>query len=80
MLANEEQKVTVLRNAHKLKNEANHQRRTVGIAPDMTRRQREHEYYLRQEIRERRAQGETGLYIKNGRLCRAREEGRWRRY
>lgn len=78
VLENEYQKATTLRNANKLRTETNPIRKRVGIAPDLTRKQREYDYNLRQELKERRAQGETGLYIKNGKLCKA-SEGSWRR-
>ena len=78
VLENESQKITLLKNSRKLRTETDPIKKAVGIAPDMTPKQREHDYYLRQEIRERKAQGETGLYIKNGRLCKV-DGGGWRR-
>ena len=73
MLRDEGEKYAILRNAKNLKNERDPAIRKIGISPDLTKKQRAHEFELRQELRRRRDEGETGLYIKNGQLHRARE-------
>ena len=45
----------------------------VRISPDLTKQQREHDKKLRNEMKECRDNGETGLYIKNGVLYKAGE-------
>ena len=69
VLDNENQKINILKNARKQRTETDTRKKLVGIAPDLTPKQRQQDYYLRQEIRDRKTQGETSLYIKNGRLC-----------
>lgn len=72
----EEEKFEILRRAKYLKDETDPMKKKIGIAPDLTKKQREHDYQLRQELKQRRDQGETGLYIKNGQLFKAREDRR----
>ena len=65
---NSKQKWEILKNA---KNLRNHERmRKIGIAPDLTKKQREVENKLKEELDDRRRKGEKGLYIKGGKLHR----------
>ena len=73
-LRTEKQKWNVIKNAKKLKNATNDDRKKIGIALDMTEKERELEKKLRAELKRRRDNGETGLYIKNGKLIKARED------
>ena len=75
-LDSEDKKYKILRNAKKLKNQRDPTKKAIGISPDLTKKQREKDYKLRQELRQRREQGEEGLYIKNGNLYKARGEQR----
>lgn len=74
-LADEKEKWAVVKKAKNLKNETDVVKRRVGIALDLTVKEREVEGRLRQELYDRRANGETGLYIKNGKLFKARGGG-----
>ena len=71
----ESEKWNTLKNVRKLRGETDEVKRKIGISQDLTMRQREQERCLRQELMEKRERGEIGWYIKNGKLCRAREEG-----
>ena len=71
----ESQKWNTLKNVRKLRGETDEVKRKIGISQDLTMRQREQERCLRQELMEKRERGEIGWYIKNGKLCTAREEG-----
>lgn len=72
-LEEEEQKWSIIRNAKNLKNESDPMKKRVGIVRDMTVKEREIEMNLRQQLNEKRQNGEEGWQIKNGRLIRARE-------
>ena len=41
---------------------------SIGIAPDLTHREREIDRKLRDELRTKREKGEQGWYIKGGKL------------
>lgn len=60
----------ILSNAECLKNETNLVWKKIGIAPDMTKRQRDQNKKLREELQEKRNRGERGWYIKQGQLMR----------
>lgn len=68
------EKWNVVKNAKKMKNERDVNKKRIGIALDMTEKEREIEKILVTELKRRRANGEQGLYIKNGKLAKAREE------
>ena len=77
-LKNEEEKWKILRNAKNLKNENNPHKRRVGITKDLTREEREQNRKLREMIKEKKAEGQEGWFIKNGEL--RREQGWKKRY
>ena len=70
-MKSEYEKWEILRNAKNLKYERDDNKKKIGISLDLTAQQREHDRKLRNELKERREKGETGLYIKNGVLCKA---------
>lgn len=72
-MTRDHEKWGILRKAKELKHERDPVKRRIGISPDLTRQQREHDKTLRRELKERRDNGETGLYIKNGLLYKAGE-------
>lgn len=72
-LTEEHEKWTIIKNAKRMKDEQDPIKKRIGIALDLTAKQREEDRLLKQELHERRSRGETGLYIKNGKLCKARE-------
>ena len=45
----------------------------VFIGPDLTRKERERDYELRQEVKSRRRGGETNLLIRRGRIVQRDE-------
>lgn len=71
-LANEKEKWTVLKKARNLRDETDPVKKRVGIAPDLTKKEQEIERQMRQELNMRKAEGETGLYIKNGQILKWR--------
>lgn len=71
-LTDEDEKWKIVKKAKNLKHESNPMKKRVGIALDLTKKERELETELRQELNTRRLNGESGLYIKNGKLCKAR--------
>lgn len=70
-LKEENEKWTVLGKAKNLRLERNPQKRMIGISLDLTVKQRDEDKKLREELQRKRQDGETGWYIKNGKLCRA---------
>lgn len=70
---NEKEKWDVIKNAKNLKHETDEVKKRIGISMDLTEKQREHERKLVAELKERKSRGEQGLYIKNGKLCKAEE-------
>ena len=73
-LANKDMKHTILKKARDLKDKDNEQLNNIYISPDLTRKQRQEGYALRQELRERRAKGETDLVIRRGKVVKATEQ------
>lgn len=73
-LRNEREKWNIIKNAKKLKHERAEDKKRVGISLDLTEKERDIDRKLRTELKERRDNGEVGLYIKNGKLARVREE------
>ena len=73
-LGDEQQKWKVVGSSKFLKNDPNIIYKKVRIAPDMTRKEREENWNLREELRRRRDAGEQGWYIKRGKLLRGRHE------
>lgn len=59
----------ILDSSKKLKNDVDMS--NIYISPDLTKRQREQSYRLRQEKREREGKGETGLVIRRGKIVKA---------
>ena len=75
-LKNQNLKWEVLENAKKLKNAGSPTYRKIGIAKDMTRREREQFNRLKQELKEKTDAGEEGWKIKNLKLIREEVRGR----
>ena len=65
-LKNQEHRNKILRKAKTLYDHK--EWKGVYINRDMTAREREEEYQLRKELREKRLKGETNLVIKNGKI------------
>jgi len=78
-LEDEKQKWKIMKSAKNLKDERDPVKKPIGIVSDLTEMEREIERNLRQQLKEKKQQGEEDQYIKNGKLCRARMEER-RRY
>lgn len=75
-LEDEEQKWCIVRSAKNLKNERDPVKKRVGIVKDMTEKERKVDFFLKQQLRDKKRDGEEGWYIKNGQLMRARERRR----
>lgn len=69
-LADKQQKYEILKNARKLASDNSEMFRRIYIGPDQTVAEREENRKLREELRRRREEGQTGWYIKQGRLQR----------
>ena len=65
-LENVKQKWEIIKKAKMLKNSES--TKHIGIAPDLTKKQREIERRLKNELDEKRRNGETGWYIRRGEL------------
>ena len=61
----------ILQSARKLQSSMTAAHRGIFISPDLTRKQRQVEYYLRSELRTRRENGETGLKISKGKIVQS---------
>ena len=61
-------KRSVLKSAHKLRSSTIPAHKGIFISPDLTRNQRQAEYKLRNELRTRKDNGETGLKIFKGKI------------
>ena len=59
-----------MRKAKNLKNTGNEAMKQAIIVPDLTKKEREKDKELRQELKEKREAGEEGWYIRKGQLCR----------
>lgn len=64
-----EQKWNILKNAKNLAREEGELKRCI-IAPDLTRKEREIDFRLRTELRRKRENGESGWFIKSGKLIK----------
>ena len=60
-------------NEKKLKYETDPIKKKIGISKDLTKEEREVEFKLVKELKEKRGRGEKGWFLKNGKLLR--EEG-----
>ena len=69
-LRNTKEKWGVISQGKRLKNSANDNYKKIFIAPDLTRKEREHEKKLLEELQRKRENGELGWYIKKGELHR----------
>lgn len=58
----------IVKNARKLKDTENEMFQRVAIVPDKTKRERELDQKLREELREKQERGESGWYIRKGNL------------
>ena len=65
-----EKKWEIMRNVKNL-SKAPMWMRKIGIVPDLTRRQRDRDKDLRDQLKEKKDNGETGWYIKKGELMRS---------
>lgn len=64
------EKFEILKKARNLKDARSEILRKVVIAPDMTKKERERNRELRQQLKDKRDNGETGWYIKRGQLVK----------
>ncbi|KAK3889080.1 hypothetical protein Pcinc_006955 [Petrolisthes cinctipes] len=69
-LRSEDEKWSILTSARNLKHETNPEKKKIGISKDLTREERDAEKRVREELYEKRSNGEQGWYIKNGKLYR----------
>lgn len=65
-----EKKWEIIKNAKKLKDTRKENYRRVFISPDLTPKERAEDKELREQLKQKREQGERGWYIKNRRLVR----------
>ncbi|KAK4325791.1 hypothetical protein Pmani_003733 [Petrolisthes manimaculis] len=65
-----EKKLSIIKNAKKIKTTRKNEYKRVFIQPDLTSSERENEKELREKLREKREQGEEGWYIRRGQLER----------
>ena len=68
---NLDSKRSILQNARKLRSSMIAAHRGIFISPDLTRKQRQVEYNLRNELRTRRENSETGLKISKGKIVQS---------
>ena len=61
-------KYKVLNKAKDLRKSSNQTWKDVYISPDQTKKERQLGYQLRQQLRDRRAQGETNLIIRGNKI------------
>ena len=73
VLENKDKRYEILKNARNLRKSSSEVFRKTFIAPDLTRKEREARKKLIDELSQRRQDGESGWYIKNGQLMRNRE-------
>lgn len=71
-LEEEEQKWNIIKNARNLKDEMDLIKKNIGISRDMTVKEREQDFNLRQQLKEKIRMGELGWYIKNRELIKGR--------
>ncbi|KAK4328212.1 hypothetical protein Pmani_001332 [Petrolisthes manimaculis] len=69
-LRSEDEKWSILTSAKNLKHETNPEKKKIGISKDLTKEERDAEKRVRQELYEKRSNGEQGWYVKNGKLYR----------
>jgi hypothetical protein len=67
-MRDEDEKWKILKNAKNLKNEKNEEIKRIGISTDMTREEREESRKVRATLIEKRTNGETGWFIRGGKL------------
>jgi len=72
-LATPRQKWAIIGKAKMLKNSQNASFNRVMIFPDLSRQEREKDYQLRSELRRRRQEGESNIYISKGEIRRRNE-------
>lgn len=66
---NPRMKWNVISRARELKNVQEEKYKNISIVPDQTPKEREQNRQLRLQLAEKRANNETGWYIKSGKLC-----------
>ncbi|KAK4328797.1 hypothetical protein Pmani_000816 [Petrolisthes manimaculis] len=69
-LRSEDEKWSILTSAKNLKQETNPEKKKIGISKDLAKEERDAEKRVRQELYEKRSNGEQGWYVKNGKLYR----------
>jgi len=67
-LRNRAKKYDILKKAHKLGNSENEDLKNIFIAPDLTLMQRNEKKQIRDELKARRANGESNLAIRQGKI------------
>ena len=69
-IRSEEKKKNLIKNAYQLNVNVKDPSKRVYINNDLTPLQRDQEHKLREELRRRKAEGETNLKIRNGKIMR----------
>ncbi|KAK3869368.1 hypothetical protein Pcinc_007875 [Petrolisthes cinctipes] len=69
-LRDENEKWSIINNARNMKYETDPEKKKIGISKDLTKEERDAEKRVREELREKRRNGEQGWYVKNGTLHR----------
>lgn len=72
-LGNEHQKWKIMGSAKMLRDDPSITYKKMRIVPDMTRKEREENWNLRNEPRQKREAGERGCYIRKGKLVRVQQ-------
>lgn len=71
-MSNEREKWIIIKNAKNLKGETDNVMKKIGISRDMSKEERDRDRNLREELKEKRQNGEEGWYIRDGKLQRGR--------
>lgn len=72
-LGNHHQKWKIMGSARMLKDDPNITYKKMRIVPDMTKKEREENWNLRNELKQKRDAGEQGWYIRRGQLVRGQQ-------
>ncbi|XP_052786446.1 uncharacterized protein LOC128221863 [Mya arenaria] len=67
-----ETKKAILKDAKRLKNETIY--KEVFIGPDLTKMEREEQFNLRKELRDRKGNGEKDIFIRGGKIVQAKDK------
>lgn len=75
-LNSEQEKWKVIKEANKPENRTKPELKNISIKPDLTKTQRDEEFQLRSELRQRKAEGEQDLVIRGGKIIEATKNGK----